>query len=244
MSARIAQDAVNHFVEDLKSTHGENLASVLLYGSAINGKEAEIAANSNVLVALHRITPEDLRLSQAPVREWQRIGHPLPVYFTLQELAQAADVFPIEFHQMERARVVLYGVDPFETVELSDENLRHQTEYELRSKLLQLRRLYIPASTSIEKLAALLFDSLASFASLFRPVLMLRGIEPPVSKVECVRVTARELKLDAGTFETIFDLRTNGIESLTEADANNLFADYMVQIERVIDAVDRLQTQP
>jgi hypothetical protein len=145
---------------------------------------------------------------------------------------------------MERARVVLYGVDPFETVELSDENLRHQTEYELRSKLLQLRRLYIPASTSIEKLAALLFDSLASFASLFRPVLMLRGIEPPVSKVECVRVTARELKLHAGTFETIFDLRTNGIESLTEAEANNLFADYMVQIEHVIDAVDRLQTQP
>jgi hypothetical protein len=244
MAARIAQDAVNHFVEDLKSTHGENLASVLLYGSAINGKEAEIAANSNVLVALHRITPEDLRLSQAPVREWQRIGHPLPVYFTLQELTEAADVFPIEFHQMERARVVLYGVDPFETVELSDENLRHQTEYELRSKLLQLRRLYIPASTSIEKLAALLFDSLASFASLFRPVLMLRGIEPPVSKVECVRVTARELKLHAGTFETIFDLRTNGIESLTEAEANNLFADYMVQIEHVIDAVDRLQTQP
>src|SRR5687767_15495846 len=29
----------------------------------------------------------------------QRLGHPLPVYFTVEELSDAADVFPIEFHQ-------------------------------------------------------------------------------------------------------------------------------------------------
>jgi len=45
-------------------------------------------------------------------------------------------------------------------------NLRHQTEYELRTKLIQLRRLYIPASVSVEKLLALMSDSLASFAAL------------------------------------------------------------------------------
>ena len=105
------------------------------------------------------------------MREWQRLGHPLPVYFTVEELSDAADVFPIEFHQMANARIVLYGHDPFEFVQLSDANLRHQTEYELRSKLLQLRRLYIPASVSIEKLCDLMNDSLSSFAALFRAVL-------------------------------------------------------------------------
>jgi hypothetical protein len=52
---------------------------------------------------------------------------------------------------MANARIVLYGRDPFEFVKLSDANLRHQAEYELRSKLIQLRRLYIPASVSDRK---------------------------------------------------------------------------------------------
>jgi hypothetical protein len=238
------QAAVEHFVDDLKSTHGANLVSIMLYGSAINGKEAEVGSELNVLVALEKITPEDLRLAQAPVREWQRIGHPLPVYFTSEELRDAADVFPIEFRNMERARRILYGVDPFEEIQLSDENMRHQTEYELRSKLIQLRRLYIAASTSLEKMTNLMTDSLASFAALFRAVLLLDNIEPPASKTECVRATARHLKLNINTFERIFELRSNKSVIKSDEEANSLFADYMLQIEQVIRAVDGLKITP
>src|SRR5205085_569488 len=153
MANRIVRSALNHLVEDLRATHGDNLASVVLYGSAAAGDYIELRSDHNLLIALNRITPEDLRQAQAPMREWQRLGNPLPVYFTVEELKDAADVFPIEFHQMEKARVVLYGTDPFEFLQLSTENLRHQTEYELRSKLIQLGRLYIPASISARKLS-------------------------------------------------------------------------------------------
>lgn len=240
MSKRIVQEALSGLVDDLRATHGENLASVVLYGSAAAGDHVELRSDYNLLIALHRITPEDLRLAQAPMREWQRLGHPLPVYFTLAELSDAADVFPIEFHQMEKARLVLYGIDPFAGLEFSDANLRHQTEYELRSKLLQLRRLYIPASVSAERLSALMSDSLSSFAALFRAVLLLNGEEPPVAKPDCVRATVRKLKLDGEAFERIFAVRTGGSLSLTEQEANDLFAAYLAQIERVIEAVDRI----
>ena len=192
----LVQDALKGLIDDLRATHGHNLACVVLYGSAAAGDHIELRSDYNLLIALNRITPEDLRQAQAPMREWQRLGHPLPVYFTVEELSDAADVFPIEFHQMANARSVLYGHDPFEFVQLSDANLRHQTEYELRSKLLQLRRLYIPASVSIEKLCDLMNDSLSSFAALFRAVLMLHGHEAPVSKPDCVRATANLLRLD------------------------------------------------
>src|SRR5215210_6224953 len=192
MVKTLVKEALNGLVEDLRATHGANLASVVLYGSAAAGDHIELRSDYNLLIALNRITPEDLRVAQAPMREWQRLGHPLPVYFTVEELSDAADVFPIEFHQMANARIVLFGRDPFEFVQLSDDNLRHQTEYELRSKLIQLRRLYIPASVSVEKLAALMSDSLASFAALFRPVLMLHGEpDPPSLKREIVSATAR-----------------------------------------------------
>jgi len=242
MANRVAQEAFNHLVGDLKATHGDNLASVVLYGSAATGDFVQIESDYNLLIALDRITPEDLRLAQAPMREWRRLGHPLPVYFTSRELHDAADVFPIEFYQMERARVVLYGRDPFEGLRISDENLRHQTEYELRSKLIQLRRLYIPASASVERLRDLMCDSLSSFATLFAPVLMLHGEEPPVLKREVARATARLLKLDGGVFERVFELREAGdAHALGEREADELFADYMAQVERVIEAVDRLE---
>jgi len=234
------QEALKGLVDDLRATHGDNLASVVLYGSAAAGDHDVLRSDYNLLIALKRITPEDLRQAQAPMREWQRLGHPLPVYFTIEELADAADVFPIEFHQMANARVVLYGHDPFEFVQLSNANLRHQAEYELRSKLIQLRRLYIPASVSIEKLCDLMNDSLSSFAALFRAVLMLHGQEAPVSKPDCVRATAKLLRLDPTPFERIFEFRSGGNLPTSEKDANDLFGAYLLQIEQVVEAVDHL----
>jgi predicted nucleotidyltransferase len=241
---KLVQSSLNNFVDDLRSTHGDNLASVVLYGSAAAGDYVHMRSDYNLLIALNRITPEDLRQAQAPIRNWQRLGHPLPVYFTVGELNNAADVFPIEFRQMEKARIVLYGEDPFKSLQLSDVNLRHQTEYELRSKLIQLRRLYIAASVSVEKLSALMSDSLASFAALFRPVLMLHGIEPPIAKPACVRATVKLLRLDQEPFERIFELRASDEQMLlTEVEANDLFAAYLEQIERVIEAVDALENK-
>jgi predicted nucleotidyltransferase len=240
MVKTIVQEALNGLVADLRATHGENLASVVLYGSAAAGDHIELQSDYNLLISLNRITPEDLRQAQAPMRNWQRLGHPLPVYFTVEELSDAADVFPIEFYQMANARIVLYGKDPFEVVKLSDANLRHQTEYELRSKLIQLRRLYIPASTSIEKLCDLMGDSLASFAALFRAVLLLHGQPAPVAKPDCVRATAQLLKLENDPFERIFEFRSRGELPTTEKEANDVFASYMDQIEKVIEAVDEM----
>src|SRR3989440_1105609 len=231
MVKTVVQDALNGLLRDLQATHGDNLASVVLYGSAAAGDHVELRSDYNLLITLNRITPEDLRLAQAPMREWQRLGHPLPVYFTVEELADAADVFPIEFYQMERARIVLYGRDPFEFVKLSDANLRHQTEYELRSKLIQLRRLYIPASVSIEKLCDLMSDSLASFAALFRAVLILHGKEAPVAKPDCVRATAKLLKLDPAPFEKIFEFRASDKLPSSEKEAHEIFGAYLSQIE-------------
>ena len=242
MVKTVVQEALKGLVEDLRATHGTNLASVVLYGSAAAGDNIELRSDYNILIALNRITPEDLRQAQAPMREWQRLGHPLPVYFTVEELSDAADVFPIEFHQMANARTVLYGHDPFEFVKLSDVNLRHQAEYELRSKLIQLRRLYIPASVSTQKLCDLMSDSLSSFAALFRAVLMLHGQDAPISKPDVVRATARLLQLDPTPFERIFEFRASDRVPASEKEANDLFGVYLFQIEQVVEAVDELKT--
>jgi len=235
-------DQFQGFIHDLRATHGRNLASVILYGSAAAGDFVPHKSNYNILIALNRITPQELRNAQPALREWAKLGHPVPVYFTVAELHDAADVFPIEFHQMETARKVLYGKDVLDGVAISDENLRHQVEYELRSKLIRLRRHYIPASASVDGLKVLMAESLSSFAALFRAVLLLKGIEPPVRKHAVTALTVEHLGLNGVPFEKIFNIRKNNFsEKLDEVSANDLFAEYMAQIERVIEAVDKLQ---
>ena len=230
------------FIDDLRATHGKNLASVILYGSAATGEFVRKQSDYNLLIALNNITPKDLRAAQAPMREWSKLGHPIPVYFTVGELQNAADVFPIEFHQMERARLVLFGTDVLANLNISDEFLRHQTEYELRSKLIQLRRRYIPASTSVGGLVNLMAESLSTFVALFRAVLLIHNFEPPVTKHEVVDAIVRQLKIDGKPFEKIFDIReNNSSKMLDEISANQLFADYMREIENVIEAVDNVR---
>src|SRR6266478_7580972 len=142
--------ALNRLVDELRAAHGENLSSIVLYGSVAAGDHVELRSDHNLLIVFDRIASDDLRLSHTTMSDWLSHGQPMPVYFTVDELKRAADVFPIEFLQMEQARKVLHGLDPFEFVEISQANLRHQTEYELRTKLIKLRRLYIQTSASAE----------------------------------------------------------------------------------------------
>src|SRR5438105_311152 len=93
----------NSTTEDKIAAHGDNLASIVLYGSVAAGDHISEHSDHNLLIALNRIASEDLRLAQSALRDWLKSGQPPPVYFTVEELKRAADVFPIEFLQMEKA---------------------------------------------------------------------------------------------------------------------------------------------
>ena len=96
-----------------------------------------------------------------------------------------------------------------------------------------------PSSVHVLALIDLMTESLSSFASLFAPVLLLHGHQPPVLKRDIVRATVKLLGLDAAPFERVFELREGG-RTLEDVAANELFAAYMAEVERVIEATDRV----
>jgi hypothetical protein len=82
-------------------------------------------------------------------------------------------------------------------------------------------------------------ESLSSFSAVFRAVLILNGERPPTKKHEIVALTVQKLGLNGTAFEKIFNIREDNFATPLDAvGANNLFAEYMEQIERVIDSVD------
>src|SRR6266850_1747695 len=76
------ESALNRLVDDLRAAHGDNLASIVLYGSVAAGDHLESRANYNLLIALHRIALDDLHSSQSARRmcfpssscKWSRPG--------------------------------------------------------------------------------------------------------------------------------------------------------------------------
>lgn len=231
-------DELKDLVRKLNEAHGGNLSSVVLYGSAVGGGELDEERPKKVLIVLDRITPNDLKAAHGIAEWWRSEGNPVPVYFSTVEIADSSDVFPIEFIDMSQVRHVLYGTDPFDGLDIPTGNLRHQLEYELRAKLLRLRRLYIPASRNANQLARLMTESLDDFAVLFRHVLVMRGKEAPFNKRDCTLKLAEELGLNKKVLERIFVYAPDD-ELWLESETNETFGEYLAQIEKVIDVVDK-----
>jgi predicted nucleotidyltransferase len=231
-------EELNELRNKLTEAHGENLKSVVLYGSAVAGRQLDDEGIKKVLVVLDRITPGDLKAAHDVAEWWRSVGNPVPVYFTTVEMADSSDVFPIEFIDMSQVRHVIYGKDPFDGLEVKTQNLRHQLEYELRAKLLRLRRLYIPASRNADHLARLMAESLDNFAVLFRHVLLMLGKEAPFNKRDCVMMLGDALQLDKLVLQRIFEYAPDQ-EVWLESETNETFGKYLAQIEKVIDVVDK-----
>lgn len=229
---------LSDLIKRLTEAHNDNLSSIVLYGSAVLGGQLDQDSPKKVLVVLNRIAPADLHAAHGVIEWWRSEGNPVPLYFTTEEINDASDVFPIEFVDMSQVRHVLYGKDPFDGLEIPTRNLRHQLEYELRAKLLRLRRLYIAASRSADQLARLMAESLNNFAVLFRHVLEMLGKPASFNKRECVMQLATEIKLDEKVFERVYEYEADK-EVWLEHETNQTFAKYLAQIEKVIEVVDR-----
>lgn len=67
----------------------------------------------------------------------------VPLVMTKEELTDGVDVFPIEFLNIKQNYEVLHGEDCLADITISKKHLRHQLEFEFRSKLIHLRGEYL-----------------------------------------------------------------------------------------------------
>lgn len=229
----------NELVSRLSGALGDNLVSVLVYGSAIAAPGNPKKTDYQVLAIARRLSGNDLRLARPALQWWAGEGYAIPVLFTETEFANSLDVFPIEFRHMRRAYQVIHGPDPLHEAAVSDAHLRWQTEHELRGKLLRLRSLYPSASASAAGLTKLMTESIVSFIRLMRPILELHGEAPPLGRLATARMTGERLEVDTGALVRILQLREEPRE-LMEAEAQDLFSGYLDCLSRIIDAVDRI----
>lgn len=229
----------HELVSRLSATERENLVSVIVYGSAIGIPGNARKSDYQLLIITRQMTASDLWHVRSALQWWTGQGYALPVFFTASEFKASLDVFPIEFRQMKRAYKVLHGEDLLAGVEVSQVNLRHETEFELRGKLLRLRSLSIQAGGSASDLTKLMTDSIVSFVRFLRPMLELLGEEPPLGRLATVKRIGEHLKIDTSPLVRVLNLRDEP-KDLMEIEAQDLFASYLNCLTHIVEAVDKL----
>jgi hypothetical protein len=227
-------------VERLKKAYDARLKSVVLYGSAAAGDHHGKFSDLNVLCVLAEVTPRELAESTAIVRWWRDHGNPSPLMLSEAEVRDSTDCFPIEFQDIRERHRILYGEDVVRTVEVDKCFYRAQVEHELRAKLLRLRQKAAGVLADAGLLRTLLAESISTFCVLFRHALQLHGEEARFEKREVIAQARERFGIDPTPFLRLLDLREEKIKA-RELEPLPLLADYMKQIQTVIDAVDRLE---
>lgn len=230
---------LTQLVDRLKKAYGDRLKSVILYGSAAAGDHHGKYSDINVLCVLAEVTPRELGESTAIVRWWREKGNPSPLMLTEEEVRDSTDCFPIEFHDIRERHRVLYGQNFAAGLEIDKRFYRAQVEHDLRAKLLRLRQRAAGVLGDTNLLRTLLAESVSTFCVLFRHALLLHGFEAGFEKREVIGQARERFGIDLTPFMTLIELREEKIKP-RDIEPVALLADYMKQIQTVIDAVDRL----
>lgn len=221
--------------EQLKESLGGNLLSVVLFGSSVRGDRSRLYSDHNILVVLKQIGVSDLRRLAPLSNAWMKQKNPAPLLFTEQHLRDASDVFPLEFLDIQESHRILFGSNPFEQLTVSTENMRHQLEYELRSKLIQLRQRFMETEGRDKRIHELLARSFSTFIALFKGVLRMAGQPVPKNRLDVLSALEKLVPIDQNAFEGALLIRDGAAH---RADANLIFEKFLTSIEGVVDFVN------
>jgi predicted nucleotidyltransferase len=237
------EQLLGEFVQKLRAAAGENLTSVILYGSAAEGEFHPEYSDVNLLCVVRDTSFASLDKIAPAVEWWRKKKHHPPLVVTEKELKDTADVFSIEFLDMKQRHRILCGNDVLRDLNIPMHLHRSQLEYELREKLFLLRQHILLAGSDEKALWEAMLNSLSSFTTLFRHTLIELGQAGRKHSREAVQELASRLNFDAAAFVQLMDVRSHTSDR-KQMRAADVASRYLAGIEQVAAAVDTMQSSP
>jgi hypothetical protein len=234
-------DAARRWLAPVRDALGADFLATYLTGSVLSAGFDSKHSRVNVLVIARSLAPEVLDRIADALPDARKAPRFDALFMTREQIVSSLDVFPIEWLDLIERHLRLEGEDIFTGIEVPRTYLRLQCEHELRSKHLRLRHEYLLSAHRPERLAEVLARLASGFHTLFRTLLRLRGEEPPADIEALIKRVADAYQLDAGALLSAHltrytTRRTDG------AVAHERYRKFLVEIERLVDRIDRLTT--
>lgn len=154
----IVEPVLAELAEAARGAFGTALVSVVLFGSAAENR-LRATSDINLMILLERAEQVALDAFREPLRAAHAAVRAEVMILTRAELQTAAQLFPVKYSDMRARHRVLAGSDPFERLEIPEEDLRRQTREILMNTALRLRERYVRLSIRAEQLVPVIADA-------------------------------------------------------------------------------------
>jgi predicted nucleotidyltransferase len=228
-------------VDDYKGLFGEDLVSIILYGSAASGEYVAGKSDINFMIVLSDQGIDSLDRTFDLIANWKKRNVATPLFVTETYVRTSLDVFPIEYLNFQNTYELVYGKDILKDLSFHREFLRMQCEREVKGKLLILREAFLESQGKGKYLQQLIAQSLGAFVAIFNGLLHLKGKELPGHKRDVIRNVCQTFQMDTGLFENLLDVKEKRV-TLSQLEINRLFRAYLKEIQKlwkIIDTVDK-----
>lgn len=234
------EEIFTEITENYQQIFGVHLLSIILYGSGAGEDYIPGKSDLNFLITLTDQGVERLDRVLAMVARWRKRNVAIPLFMTRSYLQGSQDSYPIEFLNMKRHYIVVFGVDVLAELTFDQCHIRLQLERELRGKLINLRSGYLATEGNTRKIRELITLSLTAFISLFSALLYLKNIEIPHGKREVITAAGKAFGIDAPLFLKCEEIRRK-TDRLSSIEVQTVFQAYMKEVSRLCDQIDWME---
>lgn len=182
---------IDSLVDSARASFGDSLRSVILYGSAAEGR-LRATSDVNLLFILSRFDGGADSFRE-PFRFAHAAANVTAMFVLEEELADAAESFAQKFADIARRHVVLHGEDLVKHIEIPRRARVRRLQQSLLNLTMRLRASYVESSLRAEQCAIAVADSAGPLRAAAASILELEGREtlPPKEALETV---VRELE--------------------------------------------------
>ena len=180
---------LNEFVNSTKKAFGDDLRSVVLYGSGAEG-QLRPASDVNVIVVLTKFDEQKADQLREPLRLAEAAIKLRAMFLLEQELQPATQAFAVKFADVKRRRRVLFGADPFAAISVTRDDSIFRLKQTLLNLILRFRESYISRGLREEQLVATIANAAGPLRSCAATLLELEGIAAPSPKEALEQISA------------------------------------------------------
>lgn len=227
-------------ISDCKEVFGDDLVSIILYGSAAEGYYSPGRSDINFLVVLTEAGIDDLDRAFGKIGKWRRKKIATPLFLTEDYVRSSVDVYPIEYLNFQRHHLLVYGKDVLEDLVVDRRMLRLQCEREIKGKLLLLRRVFLETEGKSRALKEVMTVSFPTFMAIFEALRFLKGHEDAADRGRKIQEVCRHFGLDHSVFEDLKALKEGKLK-IKDDQLKRLFKGYLKQVRELAVKVDKME---
>jgi len=233
------EEIFEEIISDYISIFGENLLSIILYGSAARGEYVKKKSDINLLIVLTENGLNLLGEGLSIVKKWRKRAVSVPLFLTPEYINSSLDSFPIEFFNIKHSYKVIFGEDILEGISINDKELRLQLERELKGKLLHLRESFFESADNKLRLKILFSTSFRAFLSMFPVIIHLKGIEVAEKRRILLDRTVDVLGLDKELFTKLWNIK-EGKYKFSKGEGKKIWEGYIDQVRKIAFEIDKM----